>query len=1074
MEDYIPLCDRTTTFPEIKAFRLAELGACRGEPEGASHIKGEWSEPLVEIHDGSTRREQTCFRAGYDEQGIYFLIRCDEPSMATLKAETTESSSNLFADDNVRVCIDPWGDGERCYHFVMNTLGATIQLREDWGVAWQGEWKGQVKREDDSWTARLFIPWSTFELDERVSDTWRVNVYRARQAAGESCVGWSPTFAAYHSPARFGYVKGLDVDFKPFMQCGEFEVVDLVMDRRGDQTVLTYTIDYHSADGKPVEVAIDDSQLDVLAGAVVQLEKDNDQKLQRLKLELSAALPDEYDGYRMESAVLLARSRSGRSARLGLSCTLPFTELGPLEPLEHPFLFLTKKGVAELRERAAHDDRTKQAMKQVFDLADEFVEAPPELPTKTGVFIDHYICRKHGAKLKWDRKLPHEHVCPIDQEVYQGDVYDDAWRTLYHGDVIDRMRYVSIAYLVSQDPEYARAIRKTLLQYAQRYEGYPLYGQGGLTKGGLAPTTGARIGCETHHDAHYLGYFAMAYDFTVPSGLYTREDRDMIEKNLFPAMIKVVQRYNADQNNWQVSHNVGLAIAAVLLRDTRLLHEVLNGRTGFHFHMGESVMPGGFFYEETLGYHTGVTHGFVQESIVLLNSGVDVRRCPGLKDMVDFVVSVSDSYGLLPALGDGHPDNISSLWPMFTLAEWFWGGYGALADPPESIVSDEKPSLDWLLYGKRALASDVARESHSTDLAGSKIAVLGGTEAQLLAHFGNAGGHAHNDAMAITMNYGGQRILIDSGSIGYANRAYRSYYKETLAHNALLVDQENSSAAGADRTLFVADGAVKVLQMQSDRLFPGVRQERLSLLIDDRFLVDFITANSDRQRCYDYVLHFEKGQLAPGEGAKLTEGDVGRQGAYEFLDNVKLCTSQDKAWWRHVSEEGQHTLVALRSLPNGSTFVAQAPGITALVPPTAVILERTLASEATFVSVTLPGLSEGEASPEIRFICEGTDSDDNTVGVEMDYNGSKHVVVSSGNGSFQWGPYRFTGEGAYLRLDPAGKAEMIFLICGRQMTAGDRTWRFSRNACVEIVNPTAAEPEVIVRNSDGSVEIIAR
>ena len=79
----LPLCDLVTTFPEMTAFRLSGLGELSGQPAGATQLGGEWSEPFVGIYNNTPPQEETRFKAGYDEKGLYFLVRCEEPYMAT-------------------------------------------------------------------------------------------------------------------------------------------------------------------------------------------------------------------------------------------------------------------------------------------------------------------------------------------------------------------------------------------------------------------------------------------------------------------------------------------------------------------------------------------------------------------------------------------------------------------------------------------------------------------------------------------------------------------------------------------------------------------------------------------------------------------------------------------------------------------------------------------------------------------------------------------------------------------------------------------------------------------------------
>ena len=59
--------------------------------------------------------------------------------------------------------------------------------------------------------------------------------------------------------------------------------------------------------------------------------------------------------------------------------------------------------------------------------------------------------------------------------------------------------------------------------------------------------------------------------------------------------------------------------------------------------------------------------------------------------------------------------------------------------------------------------------------------------------------HGHADALAFTLSAGGRELLIDPGTYAYhSHRAWRDYFRGTLAHNTVCVDGEDQSVAGGN------------------------------------------------------------------------------------------------------------------------------------------------------------------------------------------------------------------------------------------------------------------------------------
>lgn len=127
------------------------------------------------------------------------------------------------------------------------------------------------------------------------------------------------------------------------------------------------------------------------------------------------------------------------------------------------------------------------------------------------------------------------------------------------------------------------------------------------------------------------------------------------------------------------------------------------------------------------------------------------------------------------------------------------------------------------------------------------------------------GGHAHADALSITLTVAGHPLLIDSGTAGYTDPALRNRFRETAAHNTVVVDDRSQSEpAGPFHWRSRATSRLDVCQLTSrfdyiearhDGYGPKGHCRQVMARPGCWILVDWIGGSGTRQAVSHWHLH---------------------------------------------------------------------------------------------------------------------------------------------------------------------------------------------------------------------------
>lgn len=539
---------------------------------------------------------------------------------------------------------------------------------------------------------------------------------------------------------------------------------------------------------------------------------------------------------------------------------------------EHPYLFVSKADVPSIQDRAKRHDWAQGQLDGIVKSADRWLSQKIEIPPTTGRHAVTYVCP--DCKEPLQTLSPTQHQCPKCKKIYSGLPYDAHIYTKLHNDLAGAARNLGLAWLFTGKREYAEKSRDILLAYADKYSSLPLLD----TRGGQGPSA-AHVIDQTLNESIWLIDIAWAYDLVLGAGVADKEQQSKIENQLLRASVATIKGYRAGKSNWQSWHNAGMMAAALCLKDEKLVGEVLNDpECGYFFQMKNSVLSDGAWWEGSWSYQFYSLDALLQTAEMAHHSGIDLYT-PELKKCLMAPLMVTMPNGRTPAVHDAEEGGIQT--SLYELA-------AARYDDPlfqEVIAEGKRGGVFALFYGMDEPKKHPVALS-STIMGGIGLAILRNGGQYLCLDYGpHGGGHGHRDKLAVDYYTNGQVFAPDMGrGWPYNLPIHQEWYKLTLSHNTVLVDEQPQAEAEGRVESSKLDGDWQTVIADADTCYEGVKMKRTVLLGKD-WLLDVFDVASDAEHTYDWVWH-GRGEFSSGLPVQPFELKASHV-SYTYLSNVR-------------------------------------------------------------------------------------------------------------------------------------------------------------------------------------------
>lgn len=572
---------------------------------------------------------------------------------------------------------------------------------------------------------------------------------------------------------------------------------------------------------------------------------------------------------------------------------------------------------------------------------DEFILHEPIYvsPIKQTYQYKMYTCPKHDVELLYEEFSPHEHRCSRDpNEIYKGEKYDAAWSGWYNRRLASHLVWMGLLYQVYEDEKYAAAGREILLKFAELYLKYP------TTNTILGP---AHVFFGTLSESFWGVDMAYGYDLLYNYKGLTPEDRIKIKEKLFYPLAKITQEFPESASNRQLWYNNVSAAVGFLYNDQDLIEFALKGEYGFEWQLG-SALPESGFWAEWSGYHFVALRGMIHLAEMARHNGMDLYHMEiagrSMKKMFDAPFEVILPNYEFPRSKDSGGGN------LLEYATFYEVGYAVYRDPRylsvlnstniirgTQIVGEESgaresraPITLFNLLPELPQGSREIYPEKSVNLEGNGFAILrNGADKDrryLYLDYGIMGGeHGHPDRLQIGYYALGRNWIVDPLNESYFNPNLQLWYRQTIAHNTVVLNQTSQTWANGYGIFFGALPGLQVASGGSETVYPGAKLTR-TLVQVGAYFVDLFDVSCPEKRIIDWPLHSFGKLTLTGLSLKREPADrFGQQPGIPGYDQLTdVHTGKTDGVWGGLFTTEQDERLVVSAVPEKGTELIQA------------------------------------------------------------------------------------------------------------------------------------------------------
>jgi len=609
------------------------------------------------------------------------------------------------------------------------------------------------------------------------------------------------------------------------------------------------------------------------------------------------------------------------------------------EPIQHPGLILNREELVAIQSKIDTHDWAKKAFHKLIENADKFVSTNIVIPNQKGQWSHYYACDDDGSRL--ETLSDTEHKCPTCDKIYTGEVYDRVVVTWKHNQLGNAARDLGLAYQLTGNEKYLAPAKKILLGYADIYLSFPLVDRLGKPDTGLA----ARAFATNLAEACWLVDICWAYDLIAEK--LTEEERQHICNDMLNPGGREVIRRDLKIHNIRCWMNAAAGLAAICSHDEELAHNAIRGELGLENQIAKGILDDGFWYESSWGYHFYTMQALWPLTEAVRHIGINVYN-ERYKSFYDAPLNFAFPGLYLPALNDSGGGRTINNAHTYELAYARWGDprYAGL------IKDHDRSDIFALCFGQDLSQTAPPETNQSIDFSTSGVAILrDGTYEDptvvSLDYGPHGGGHGHPEKLNIILYGAGHELAPDPGSIQYGVPLHLEWFKTTLSHNTVLVDQKPQEQCTGELHTFDIQDDIRIASATANDAYPGTQFKRTIALLNNNIVLDLVDLKSDSEHTYDWVFHCKGAFSSPLPFTALTQA-LGSEHGYQHVADPR-ATQTNETWQTQWSLDDAHVTLVQVASPNTKVIT----GIGAGNPPSTklpLVISRRQAKTTTYAS----------------------------------------------------------------------------------------------------------------------------
>ena len=557
----------------------------------------------------------------------------------------------------------------------------------------------------------------------------------------------------------------------------------------------------------------------------------------------------------------------------------------------------TAEEIRRFRERKDHEAMVSLLLKETERFRNHALLIPE---TGCADWSHYYFCPDCSVRLGFDLDSPLDHVCPVCGKHFSDKEKNGAWWRLVNTFNEDAAYRLGLLYMLTGSVEHARMAAEVLLGYARYYPEYKEHGN--------IPYNGpGRLNAQTLDESNFLRNMGYAYDL-VESSL-SDEEKEYVKSRLFREGMEFLKRHRHDQlHNHEVICNGAIGVLSLILGDEESLSFAMDGKYGLVYQLEHGVLDDGYWFECSTAYHFYALQNFLLYEKFARHTKHSHLSHPNYARMVRSALRLQKSDMSFPLLNDCHieqgsPDGYSLF--EFAFSEW---RIPELLPVLYSIYSrKERFSLDSFFYGAEELPPSPERTAELPSLIGESglgATVIRRGDAYLLFRHGPYGGeHDHYDRLGISYYYDNVPVSIDMGTTGYGAVLHYAYYKNTVTHDTVAIDDENQSpSAGKLLSFSETEECTDVtasaewhdgyempdsftIRQWSDEAYRDARMRR-RIKVTDQGIISLFSVSIPEKRTISHMMHFHGERIFDGDAVRM-EGSISSKGPLSYLHDVR-------------------------------------------------------------------------------------------------------------------------------------------------------------------------------------------